>query len=94
MSHFTYCYAECRYAKCRNAECRYAECRYAECCNDECRYAGCRYEECRGATKSTCYCKMVILNLPSPNININYYSFLLFFINPNHFYFAYILWKV
>jgi hypothetical protein len=25
MSHFVYCYAECRYAECRYAEYRYAE---------------------------------------------------------------------
>jgi hypothetical protein len=26
MSHFSYCYAECRYPERRYAECRYAEC--------------------------------------------------------------------
>jgi hypothetical protein len=39
MSHFIYCYAECRYAECRYAKCHYAECRYAKC----------RYAEYRGA---------------------------------------------
>jgi hypothetical protein len=29
MSHFIYCYAECRYAESRYAECRFAECRGA-----------------------------------------------------------------
>ncbi len=41
MSHFIYCYAECR-----NAEFRYAEFRYAEF-----RYAECRYAECHGALR-------------------------------------------
>ncbi len=39
MSHFIYCYAECRYAEYHYAEYHYAECRYTEC----------RYAECRGA---------------------------------------------
>ncbi len=30
MSHYIYCYAECRYAECCYAERHYAECRYAE----------------------------------------------------------------
>ncbi len=30
MSHFIYCYVECRYAECSYAKCRYAECRGAQ----------------------------------------------------------------
>ncbi len=39
MSHFIYCYAECRYGECHYAVCRYAVCRYIEC----------RYTMCCGA---------------------------------------------
>jgi hypothetical protein len=31
MSHFIYCYAECRYGECHYAVCRYIECRYTLC---------------------------------------------------------------
>jgi hypothetical protein len=31
VSHFVYCYAECRYAECLYTDCRCAERRYAEC---------------------------------------------------------------
>jgi hypothetical protein len=51
MSHFIYCYAECRYAEFRYAECHYTECRYAEC-----RYVECCYTDCRGASEIDCCC--------------------------------------
>jgi hypothetical protein len=53
VSHFSYCYAECRYAEFCYVECRYAECRYADC-----GYAECRYAECRG-TLECHFCQML-----------------------------------
>ncbi len=69
VSHFIYCYAECRSVEFHHAEggrhaqyhhdewchaeCRYAECRYADCRYAECYHALCRYAECRSAGLTT-----------------------------------------
>ncbi len=60
MSHFIYCYAECRHAECHHAECCYAKCPYAECCSEKCPYA-----ECRGALLDhAMICSTVVEHLP------------------------------
>ncbi len=87
MSHFIYCYAECRYyeyhyaeclyTECRYAECHYAECRYVECHYAECRYTECHYAECRGAFKTFLFVianiKLGLKNLLGPTLG-NFYG--------------------
>ncbi len=53
MSHFIYCYAECRYVEFHHAECRHAQYHYAECRHAQCHHAECYYAKCRGAGLTT-----------------------------------------
>ncbi len=74
MSHFIYCYAECRNAECHYAECRIssivmlkAEYRNAE-CYAEYRYGECHYADCR--ISSIVMLKIIMLNGVMPSVVI------------------------